>query len=96
MSIPFTQFLRPNGRPRQVAIAMPDDLENIAWKLIGRGARFEIEVLTTGEIYMECLAKDSLLLANQLCTNGPPVVEAIKELLLATERKMIDNKEYQT
>ena len=55
----------------------------------------KIEELTTGEIYMECLVKDDLVLSNQLCVNGPSVVEAVKELIVTAKTKMIDNKEHQ-
>ncbi len=80
--IPFTQFLRPNGRARQVTIEASGDTEEMARSLIEKGARFEIEVLMNGIIHMDCQIGDKLL-ANQLCENGPPVLEAVKELVLA-------------
>ena len=82
MSIPFTQFMLPDGKRRQTVIDMPQEIEDKALKLIEAGYRFEIEVLTTGEISMECLNdEEGGMLANELCENGPPVVEAVESLV---------------
>ena len=58
--IPFTQFLRPNGRARQVAFEASGDTEEMAQSLIEKGARFEIEVLMNGVIHMDCQIGDKL------------------------------------
>lgn len=78
MSIPFTQYLRPDGRRQQINIDRPAEIEELARRLIVCGYRFEIEVLTTGEVSMEVVrdipdpdCTDSLGL--ELCINGPAV-----------------------
>lgn len=83
MSIPFTQFLRPNGQKRNIEIDMEKDLEKLAHELISNGYKFEIEELSTGAIHMDCSRVDEEPLAVELCVNGPPVVEAVKKLILS-------------
>jgi len=73
-----------------MTISMPEEIEKKAQTLISGGARFEVEELRTGEVYMECLAKDDQILANQLCINGPPVVKAVEELVLSASAKFDD------
>ena len=87
MSIMFTQFLRPNGRPIVNTIDASPELETLAHNLIENGARFEIEVLTTGEIFMEC-RKGEDILSNQLCKNGPEVLVALENLIHAADEKL--------
>lgn len=75
MPIPFTQFLRPDGRRKQVLIDRPKAIEDDAQRLIDAGCHFDIEELTTGEISMTC-EMDSLdepTLGIRICDNGPAV-----------------------
>jgi len=82
MSIPFTQFLRPDGRRKDVTIDMPADVEAQAHELIEAGYRFEIEELTTGEIFMTCTTgKDDDPYFNDLCDNGPGVRASVADLV---------------
>jgi hypothetical protein len=82
MSIKFTQFLRPNGKPVPTEIEMPENIEKMAHELINAGCRFEIEELGTGVIHMDCTMKGSEgPLALELCENGPPIVEAVERLV---------------
>lgn len=53
MSIPFTQFLRPDGRQRATSIDRPAEVEGLAQHLRKVGVRFEVEELTTGEVSLE-------------------------------------------
>lgn len=76
MSIPFTQYFRPDGRKQQITIDRPVEIEELARRLIVCGYRFEIEVLTTGEVSMEVVrdipdpdCNDRLAL--EICYNGP-------------------------
>ena len=87
MSIPFTQFLRPNGERREVTIVMADEIEDDARAVIRRGARFEIEELSTGIINMDCQLGD-VLLAQALCANGPEVVPAVTRLVREATEKL--------
>lgn len=84
MSIPFTQYLRPDGEKRSVEIDRPADIETMARQLIADGARFEIEELTTLEISMTCDVvgeEDFDVLAHEVCQNGPPVLDAVDRLV---------------
>ena len=92
MSIPFTQFLRPDGRRRDVTIDMPEEIEAKAHELIEAGYRFEIEELTTGHVHMDCSRPDDdEPVALKVCANGPPVITAVTELVNdAYERALTD------
>jgi len=81
MSIPFIQFLRPNGERKAVEIDMPDPIEEKARVLLKAGCRFEIEELTTGEINMECMVGE-ICVAGEVCPNGPAVPEAVQRMVL--------------
>lgn len=96
MAIPFTQFLRPNGKQIPVLIDMPADVESLAAEFIARSGVFEIEELSTGLISMEALmpGKDDfglavrLCLAGELCNNGPPVVAAVEKMIRLAHARM--------
>jgi hypothetical protein len=81
--IQFTQFLRPTGRPVDVEIERPGEIEGLADALVGIGAKFEVEVLSTGLVSFECLlhGDDDPLLSNQLCENGPEVPDIVDDLV---------------
>lgn len=86
MSIPFTQYLLPNGRRSAVTIKRPAKIEALAQKIIAAGCRFEIEMLQTGEVSMEILKDvpdpdldDSV--AMEICTNGPEVPVAVDKMV---------------
>lgn len=76
MSIPFTQFLMPDGRRRSITIDRPAPIEDLAKQIIAAGFRFEIEMLQTGQVSMEIVkdvpdpgVADSV--AIEICHNGP-------------------------
>ena len=78
--IPFTQYLRPDGRTRRVTIERPPDIEALAQQCLAAGVRFEVEELTTGEASLEAVLteRDGEIesLSLQVVPNGPPVIEA--------------------
>lgn len=85
MSIPFTQFLRPDGRTRNITIDLSPETERKAVAIM-RFARFEIEVLTTGEIAMETIRlggeSDAVnVLSGKVCANGPDVPAKVAEMI---------------
>jgi len=86
MSVPFTQFLRPHGRAKQTSVNLPPDVEELAHKLIEDGARFEIEVLTTGMIYMGCFIGDTPI-TNALCKNEPIILKVAEDLVREAYRR---------
>lgn len=57
MTIPFTQYLLPNGRKQQIKIERPADIEKIAHAFIASGGRYEAEILTTGQISLTAVKK---------------------------------------
>ncbi len=85
MEIAFTQFLMPDGRKRPMIIDRPDDIGEKARQLAVSGCRFEIEMLTTGQISMTVERDRSDgevdVLACEICSNGPPVLIAVDKLI---------------
>lgn len=83
----FTQFLRPNGRRKTVSISRSEEIEKKASDLEAAGARFEVEVLTTGQIFFEVVRPDpknggeTESLASEICYNGPAVRGAVDRLV---------------
>lgn len=80
MTIPFTQYIRPDGRPMPTEISMPKDVEDKAHYLIEHGYVFESEILLNGMISLTC-TNDYDFGSHELCKNGPEVTEAVKELV---------------
>lgn len=86
MSIPFTQFLMPDGRRTSVEIDRPEEVESIAQRLILFGCRFEIEMLRTGEISMTVERGEDETLAIEVCPNGPDVPVCVDRLVITAEK----------
>lgn len=87
IGIPFTQYLRPDGRKRPAEIEMPDDIEALAFAFIERGGWFEVEELTTGHASLTaCHIVDGEPqdIAIRVVENGPPVVPAVEALVRET------------
>jgi hypothetical protein len=91
MSIPFTQYLMPDGRKREATFESDEETEKIASKLIKRGYWFDVEVLSTGLISMTCetlVDGDPEPIAHEICKNGPEVFEAVKRLVGTAKEHM--------
>jgi hypothetical protein len=93
MPIPFTQYLRPDGREIATSIDRPAEVEQLAQVVIRSGARFESEVLANGTISLECVGpedddgdRDSL--AIELSENGPTVLDAVDRLVRAAHARV--------
>ena len=87
MSIPFIQFLRPDGRRKDETIDRPEHIERAALSLFERGVRFEAEVLMDGSVSLEAVGPededgDPTSLALEVVPNGPGVAEAVDRLVL--------------
>ena len=83
--ITFIQYLRPDGRKRPLSIEVQCATGEMADFLTDNYmARFEVEVLTTGEVAMS-VERDNLgevdVLANVIVPNGPSVPKAVEELV---------------
>ncbi len=50
MTIPFTQYLRPNGAKKAGGFDRPPEVEAVAHELIALGVHFDAEILVTGHL----------------------------------------------
>ena len=84
--IPFTQFLRPNGERRQVSFDCDPALQVKADKLIEFNARFECEVLITGQVSFTVEHEDNkgeeYTLAIEVVQNAPEIIKAAVNRLI--------------
>jgi hypothetical protein len=80
-SIPFTQYMLPNGRKVDVSIERPSDIAAAAADIINRGYRFECEMLTTGDVSLT-IADDDGDLDIEVVPNGKDVPAAVDRLIL--------------
>jgi hypothetical protein len=80
MTIPFTQYLLPNGRKRDAEINRPAEVEEIAQRFIASGGRYECEVLRTGHVSLTAVKNDDDV-EIVVCANGPGVGEKVDELV---------------
>lgn len=78
--LPFTQYLRPNGRRQQVHIRRPPDIVRMGMSLIDAGYRFEAEVLSTGRVSLT-IAKGDEDVASELSENGPEIPDRVDKLI---------------
>lgn len=91
--IPFTQYLRPNGRQVHNGIERPEEIETLAKEVIAQGGYFEAEVLMTGHVSLTCEHNtfddgEHKTLAIQVVPNGPEVLEAVDNLVRSAHNKL--------
>lgn len=80
-AVPFTQYLRPNGRAVPVKIEVADDAALKARKIIDFGLEFECEVLSTGEVSLTITDPEDGDLDIEVVPNGPGMREAVERLI---------------
>ena len=83
--IPFTQYLRPDGRPIAQWIARPVDIEAAAQRFIDAGGNYTAEVLRTGEISLAAVKQVDGELRDvevKVCSNDEAVPVAVDQLVL--------------
>ncbi len=86
MDIPFTQYLRPNGRKVQVQFQCENaDVAAKAQRILAAGFRLECEELMNGMVSLT-IGNDEEDLAWQLCPNGPEVPAAVHRLILEFQK----------
>lgn len=81
-TIPFTQYLMPDGRKASVVIDVENDIAALAADIISHGFRFECEVLRTGQVSLTIFdpeEEDDIDI--RVVPNGPEVIEAIDSLV---------------
>jgi hypothetical protein len=83
MSIPFTQYLRPNGERRAAEIDMPAEIEELAREFIDGGGYFECEELVTGHVSFTAghASEKERDVAIEVVRNGPHVPAAVARLV---------------
>lgn len=83
MSIPFTQYLRPNGRKALTFIERPAEIEAMAQEIRAKGYRFESEELREGTVSFTVASphEDEGDIAIELVPNGPGVPDAVDKLV---------------
>ena len=81
MAIPFTQFLIPDGRTREVSIARSKEVERKAQQILAAGFVFECEHLSTGDVSFTITDGAKGDVAVEICPNGPAVPEAVDRLV---------------
>ena len=80
--IPFTQFLRPDGRTKTISIDRPDTVAAVARTILDQGYRFECEVLTTGDVSLTITNDDDGDVDVEVTKNGPGLIgEAVDRLI---------------
>ena len=84
LTIPFTQYLRPNGCQREAGFDATGEIAALAQTVLDRGWRFGSEVLTTGEVSLTVFDPDKQEdVAIEIAPNGPGVVVAVARLVRA-------------
>lgn len=82
MSIPFTRYHLPNGRRSRTSIDRPHTVERWAEAVTDAGWRFEVEVLTTGEVSLTVHDPDTEEdVAIEVVPNGEGVGAAVDRLV---------------
>lgn len=80
--IPFTQYLRPDGRRVDIVIERPEPVVRMARILIDHGYAFEAEVLTNGLVSLTMVHPDEDHdLAIEVVMNNQSVPEAVDRLI---------------
>lgn len=79
--IPFTQFLRPDGRQREVVIEVDPVIAAKARAIIARGLRFECEKLSTGQASLTITDPEEGDLDIRIVPNGPGIRAAVEDLV---------------
>ena len=81
-TIPFTQYMKPDGRKVPVEFDVEDEAASKAMAIIEHGWRFEVEELTTMEASLTVFdPEEEINVAIRVVQNGPPVVEAVDDII---------------
>jgi hypothetical protein len=83
--IPFTQYILPNGRQKQIEFTTDDeDVFSKSLQLLGAGYSFSVEVLTTGQV-SACIVDDQEEedAVVKICNNSEELTHNINAMILA-------------
>lgn len=81
-SVPFTQYLLPNGRTKQVAFGVTGETAVKARSILDKGCKFEAEMLPTGMVSLS-VSDGEQDIAIEVTPNGPEIPEAVVRLVEA-------------
>lgn len=94
--IHFTQYLRPDGRKKSIAIFRPDEIQSKADRLEKCFyCVFEIEELRNGTISMTVEQRgqeDHGPVAMRVCNNGARIPEMVDEMILEATKNLTGEK----
>lgn len=97
-TVRFTQFIRPNGKRREIQLTVDEETKIKATMLQEDGYNFEIEILRDDvTVSMEVCKEDEEgeidTLSLRLVTNGPLVPQTVQEMIdEAFVKKFINNQ----
>ena len=87
MTIPFTQFMRPDGRRKTITITRSPEVNTTALSLIDDGYCFTAEVLTNGMVSLACVdPEDQRDIAIEVCMNDGQIPARVDRLVEKAER----------
>jgi len=93
LSIPFTQYLKPDGRKRMMRFGVLGESAVAARKVLDAGLQFECEILTTDEVSLTVFDDEiEEDIAIEVCPNGPDVDAAIVRLINAAVEYIADKE----
>jgi len=78
--VPFTQYLRPDGRKRAVTTDCAPEVEALAEEFMAAGGKYECEELTTGHVSLTAVY-DFEDIAIEVCPNGSDVPPCVEKLI---------------
>ena len=85
----FTQYMFPDGRPKQTVIDMPAEVEALARELEEALWSFEIECFPlTQLVHADCCDEDEAL-HDDACQNGPEVPAMIERHVRASHAEWV-------
>lgn len=78
--VPFVQYLRPNGRKKEVWTEVPDELAEKVDQIIAKNYHFTAEDLGNGWARFT-VSDNALDYIERVVPNGPPVVKAVQSMI---------------
>ena len=91
-TITFTEYIRPNGRKKEVELECPSDTKHKADGLVRKGYRFECETLPDKTISLTAVdPNDEGDVAIELCGRRSAIPNAVRSLV--SEAVVFDSRQ---
>lgn len=85
VSIPFTQYVLPNGNRKHTEIARTPEIAELAERFISAGGKYECEILTTGHASLTACFDDPEHgwqdIVIEVVRNGPDVPPTVDRIV---------------